>query len=78
LIRWRSLLLAHDGGRPAAIAQLNRRGVATEHCCRGVDDTNTATADSNADKPEPSVAGGGEESGGCCRQCTRPAGQARS
>ena len=39
LIRWRALLLAHNtGGRPAAIAQMHRLGLATEHCCRGVDD----------------------------------------
>ncbi len=62
LVRWRALLLAYDaGGRPAAIAQMNRRGLATEHCCRGVGDSNTATADGNADGPESSVAGGGGE-----------------
>jgi len=37
LVRWRLLLLAYDAGdRPEAIAQMNRRGLASEHCCSGV------------------------------------------
>jgi len=47
LIRWRLLLAYDTGGRPAAIAQMNRGGLATEHCCRSADDSNTATAGSN-------------------------------
>ncbi len=59
LVRWRRLLEAYDdGGRPAAIAQLNRRGLATEHCCRSVDDTNIATTVNAADD-EKSMAGDG-------------------
>jgi len=44
LVRWRRLLLAyidHDGGRPAALAQLHQRGLSTEHVCRSADDTKT-------------------------------------
>ena len=41
LLRWRQILLAYDaGGRPAAMAQMRRRGNLTEHCCR---DTATET-----------------------------------
>lgn len=38
-LRWRALLLAYDtGGRPAAMARLDRRGLTSAHCCRTVDD----------------------------------------
>jgi len=56
------LLLAYvvdDGGRPAALAQLHKRGLSTEHCCRGVDDTAGRTADLGADGDESTVTGGG-------------------
>ncbi len=61
LVRWRRLLLAYvvdDGGRRAAIAQLNKRGLSTEHVCRSVDDTNIATTVNAADD-EKSTAGDG-------------------
>ncbi len=62
LVRWRRLLLAYvveDGGRRAAIAQLKKRGLSTEHCCRSVDDLTTAAVDINADGQESSDADGG-------------------
>ncbi len=66
LVRWRRLLLAYvvdDGGRRAAMAQLHKRGLSTEHVCRSVDDTagKTAgkTADLGADRDESAVADGG-------------------
>ncbi len=61
LVRWRRLLLAYiddDGGRPAALAQLHKRGLSTEHVCRSVDDTNIATTINAADD-EKSTAGDG-------------------
>lgn len=36
-VRWPQLLQAYDDGGGQAIAQLNKRGPATEHCCSGVD-----------------------------------------
>jgi len=49
LIRWRALLLAYGaGGRSAAIAQMRRRGLTTEHRCRNADDGNTATPESTS------------------------------
>ena len=61
LIRWRCLLEAYDeGGRQAAITPLHRRGLATEHCCRGVDDSNTPNA-GNANGNESVADGGGGE-----------------
>jgi len=60
LVRWRRLLEAYDeGGRSAAIAQMNKRGLSTEHCCRSVDDLTKASADSSVDGQESSVADGG-------------------
>ncbi len=60
LVHWRRLLEAYDkGGRSAAIAQLKKRGLATEHCCRSVDDLTTTAADINADGQESSDADGG-------------------
>jgi len=61
LIRWRRLLLAYvvdDGGRRAAIAQMNKRGLPTEHTCRSADDTTTATT-VDADRQDPPAADGG-------------------
>ncbi len=59
LIRWRRILLAYDdGGRAAAMAQVHRRGVATEHCCR---DTDT---DTDVDDVTVDSAGGGPVSVG--------------
>ena len=61
LVRWRRLLLAYvqdDGGRSAAMTQLNHRGLSTEHVCRGVDDTKPATT-ADADDQESTDAGGG-------------------
>ena len=62
LVRWRRLLLAyidHDGGRPAALAQLHKRGLSTEHVCRSVDDTAGKTADLGADRNESTGTDGG-------------------
>ena len=57
LIRWRRLLLAYDtGGRPAAIAQMNRRGLATEHCCRSADDSSATATDGNESGDGPAEA----------------------
>ena len=61
LVRWRRLLLAYvedDGGRPAAMTQLNHRGLSTEHVCRSVDDAKLATAVDGTDDQESG--GGGE------------------
>ena len=61
LVRWRRLLLAYvedDGGRSAAMTQLNHRGLSTEHVCRSVDDTKKATA---VDGTDDQVSGGGGE-----------------
>jgi len=64
LVRWRRLLLAYvvdDGGRPAALKQLHQRGLSTEHVCRGVDDTKTATVvDADGDESAGVGGGGGE------------------
>jgi len=60
LIRWRALLLAYDaGGRLAAIGQMNRCGLASEHCCRGVGESGAAIAIGSATGPESSIADGG-------------------
>ncbi len=65
LVRWRRLLLAYvvdDGGRPAALAQLHKRGLSTEHVCRGVEDTTTeTTAEDSAGYESVSGDGGGGE-----------------
>jgi integrase len=64
LVRWRRLLLAYlddDGGRPAALAQLKHRGLWTEHVCRGVDDTKTATVVDPDGQESTAVDGGGRE-----------------
>jgi len=65
LVQWRRLLLAYvvdDGGRRAAIAQMHKRGLSTEHVCRSVDDSTTSVADINAEEPEsPDGDGGGGE-----------------
>jgi len=66
LVRWWRLLLAYvvdDGGRRAALAQLHRRGLSTEHLCRSVDDTAGKTADLGANGNESTSAdgGGGEQ-----------------
>ncbi len=54
--------VVEDGGRRAAIAQLNKRGLSTEHICRSVDDSTTSVADINAEEPEsPDGDGGGGE-----------------
>ncbi len=61
LVRWRRLLLAYvvdDGGRRASIAQLHKRGLSTEHICRGVDDT-AKTTDLGTASNEPATTGGG-------------------
>ena len=61
LVRWRRLLVAYqddDGGRPAAMTQLNQRGLSTEHVCRSVDDTKP-TPPVDADGLHPTDAGGG-------------------
>ena len=64
LVRWRRLLLAYvvdDGGRPAALAQLHQRGLATEHLCRSIDDTTpTTTVDADGAKSTAGGGGGGE------------------
>jgi len=63
LVRWRRLLLAYDAGkRPAAMAQLHKRGLSTEHVCRSADDTADGTADLDADGDESTGndGGGGE------------------
>ncbi len=59
LIRWRALLLAYGaGGRSPAIAQMRRRGLATEHRCRNADDWNTAVPDSaSGDESAENAAG---------------------
>ncbi len=62
LVRWRRLLLAYvvdDGGRRAAIAQLNKRGLSTEHVCRSVDDPTAAAVDINADGQKSTAGDGG-------------------
>jgi len=65
LVRWRRLLLAYvvdDGGRRAAIAQMHKRGLSTEHVCRGVEDTTTeTTAEDSAGHESVSGDGGGGE-----------------
>jgi len=65
LVRWRRLFLAYvvdDGGRPAALAQLHKRGLSTEHVCRSADDTASKPADLGADGDESAgVDGGGGE-----------------
>ena len=64
LVRWRRLLLAYlddDGGRPAAMKQLDHRGLSTEHVCRGVDDTTSATTVGAAGAEPAGVGGGGGE-----------------
>ena len=61
LVRWRRLLLAYledDGGRPAAMTQLNHRGLSTEHVCRSADDTKPRPP-VDADGQNPTVDGGG-------------------
>ena len=61
LVRWRRLLFAYvedDGGRPAAMTQLNHRGLSTEHVCRSADDTKPATT-ADAENRESTAAGGG-------------------
>jgi len=65
LVRWRRLLLAYvvdDGGRRAAMAQMYKRGLSTEHVCRGVDDTTAETTanDSAAQESAAGDGGGGE------------------
>ena len=62
LVRWRRLLLAYvedDGGRPAAMTQLNHRGLSTQHVCRSVDDTKAATKVDPVDGQESTAADGG-------------------
>ena len=63
LVRWRLLLLAYvedDGGRPAAMTQLNHRGLSTEHVCRSVDDTKRpSTVAAHGAEPTATAAGGG-------------------
>ncbi len=60
LIRWRALLLTYDaGGRSAAIVQMNRRGLASEHCCRGVGESDAAIAVGSVTGPQSSIADGG-------------------
>ena len=64
LVRWRRLLLAyveHDGGRSAAMTQLNHRGLSTEHVCRGVDDTKTPVVVDVDAQESTEVGGGGGE-----------------
>ncbi len=63
LVRWRRLLLAYDAGkRPAAMAQLHKRGLSTEHVCRSADDTTAGTtAKDNADAESAAGDGGGGE-----------------
>ncbi len=65
LVRWRRLLLAYvenDGGRPAALKQLHQRGLSTEHVCRSVDDTRTATTvDADGQESAGAAGGGGGE-----------------
>ena len=61
LVRWRRLLLAYldkNGGRAAALKELNHRGLSTEHVCRSVDDTKPAMV-TDADGEEPTVDSGG-------------------
>jgi integrase len=63
LVRWRRLLLAYtddDGGRPAALAQLHKRGLSTKHICRSVDHNTSKPADVDAVGDEPAGGGGGE------------------
>jgi len=65
LVRWRRLLLAYvvdDGGRRAALAQMHKRGLSTEHVCRGVDDTTAdTTAEDSASQESAAGDGGGGE-----------------
>ncbi len=64
LVRWRRLLLAYfenDGGRPAALTQLHHRGLSTEHVCRSVDDTKTATVVDGEGQESAGADGGGGE-----------------
>ena len=59
LVRWRRLLEAYDTGeRAAAMAELRKRGLSTEHVCRSVDDTKPATT-VDADGRKSTVGGGG-------------------
>ena len=58
-------LLAYDtGGRRAAIAQMHRRGLATEHCCRGVDASPAAAAGNESGDGSKAGAESGVESVG--------------
>ena len=53
LVRWRRLFEAYDAGdRAGAMAELRKRGLSTEHVCRGIEDT----------KPGPTVDADGEDS----------------
>ena len=64
LVRWRRLLVAYqddEGGRPAAMTQLNHRGLSTEHVCRSVDDTKPGPAADADDEKSPVGDGGGGE-----------------
>lgn len=69
-------LLAYDtGGRRAAIALMHRSGLATEHCCRGVDESPAAAASNESGDgatPAPRAEWNRWGSGGCSRRCTRP------
>ena len=64
LVRWRRLLEAYvedNGGRPAAMTQLNHRGLSTEHVCRSVDDTKPRPpVDADGQNPTDAGGGGGE------------------
>lgn len=60
LVRWRRLLEAYDtDDRAGAMAELRKRGLSTEHVCRGVVDSKSATPDGASGGQESPVAGGG-------------------
>ncbi len=62
LVRWRRLMLAYvdnDGGRPAAMAQMHKRGMSSEHVCRGVDDTTAETTAEDREEQESAAGDGG-------------------
>ena len=67
LVRWRRLLLAYvldDGGRPAAMTQLHKRGLSTEHVCRSPATTAGQAAGVAAAEGEPSTNAGDGGGGG--------------
>lgn len=69
-------LLAYDtGGRRAAIAQMHRSGLTTEHCGRGVDESPAAAASNESGDGSTAGAERGVESVGewwLFPRCTRP------